>query len=84
MSQDNHSIIDCDGHIVEFIASGRILFGCEGSEHTFAYLSKRTGVCCFAYDSDYPHEVDLPAAQHAIEEVAGRDDLGRRPARDLS
>jgi len=30
---------------------------------------------CFAYASDYPHEVDLPAAQHEIEEVAERKDL---------
>jgi len=32
-------------------------------------------VRCFAYASDYPHEVDLPAAQHEIDEVAERDDL---------
>jgi predicted TIM-barrel fold metal-dependent hydrolase len=32
-------------------------------------------VQCFAYASDYPHEVDLPAAQHEIDEVAEREDL---------
>jgi predicted TIM-barrel fold metal-dependent hydrolase len=57
--------------------SGRILLGCEGSEHTIAYLTKRIGVQSFAYASDYPHEVDLPAAQREIEEVAERDDLTR-------
>ena len=60
MSYDNYHVIDC---------------GCEGSEHTIAYLAKRVGVNCFAYASDYSHEVDLPAAQHEIEEVAERDDL---------
>jgi len=59
----------------DYLKSGRILLGCEGSEHTIAYLAKRVGVQCFAYASDYPHEVDLPAAQHEIEEVAERDDL---------
>jgi predicted TIM-barrel fold metal-dependent hydrolase len=49
--------------------------GCEGSEHTIGYLTKRVGVQCFAYASDYPHEVDLPAACHEIEEVAEREDL---------
>ena len=33
------------------------------------------GVKCFAYASDYPHEVDLPAAMREIEEVAERNDL---------
>jgi len=59
----------------EYLRSGRILLGCEGSEHTIAYLAKRIGVQCFAYASDYPHEVDLPAAQHEIDEVAEREDL---------
>jgi predicted TIM-barrel fold metal-dependent hydrolase len=59
MSYDNYSLIDC----------------CEGSEYTIAYLAKRVDVHCFAYASDYPHEVDLPAAQHEIEEVAELEDL---------
>ncbi len=61
--------------IREYLRSGRILLGCEGSEHTIAYLAKRIGVQCFAYASDYPHEVDLLAAQHEIDEVAEREDL---------
>lgn len=60
---------------VEYLASGRILVGCEGSEHALAYLAKRVGIRPFAYASDYPHEVDLPAAQHEIEEIAERSDL---------
>jgi predicted TIM-barrel fold metal-dependent hydrolase len=61
--------------VVEYLAKGRVLIGCEGSEHALAYLAKRVGIRPFAYASDYPHEVDLPAAQHEIEEIAERDDL---------
>lgn len=60
---------------VEYLTSGRILIGCEGSEHALAYLAKRVGIRPFAYASDYPHEVDLPAAQHEIEEIGERGDL---------
>ncbi len=60
---------------LEYLASGRILIGCEGSERALAYLARRVGIGPFAYASDYPHEVDLPAARHEIEEIAGRDDL---------
>jgi predicted TIM-barrel fold metal-dependent hydrolase len=60
---------------IDYLRSGRILIGCEGSEHALAYLVKRVGVQCFAYASDYPHEVDLPAAVHEIDEVAERNDL---------
>ncbi len=59
----------------DYLKSGRILLGCEGSEHSIGYLAQRVGVKCFAYASDYPHEVDLPAAMHEIEEVAERNDL---------
>jgi uncharacterized protein len=60
---------------IEYLTAGRILIGCEGSESALAYLAKRVGIRPFAYASDYPHEVDLPAAQHEIEEIAERDDL---------
>jgi len=60
---------------IEYLAGGRILIGCEGSESALACLAKRVGIRPFAYASDYPHEVDLPAAQHEIEEIAERDDL---------
>jgi predicted TIM-barrel fold metal-dependent hydrolase len=62
-------------HSIEYLTSGRILIGCEGSENALAYLARRVGIHPFAYASDYPHEVDLPAAQHEIEEIAERDDL---------
>ena len=60
---------------IEYLTSGRILIGCEGSESALAYLAKRVGIRPFAYASDYPHEVDLPAAEHEIAEIAERDDL---------
>jgi uncharacterized protein len=61
--------------VIDYFKSGRILVGCEGSEHALAYLAKRVGIEPFAYASDYPHEVDLPAAKHEIEEIAERGDL---------
>jgi len=60
---------------IEYLNSGRILIGCEGSENALAYLARRVGISPFAYASDYPHEVDLPAARHEIEEIAERADL---------
>ena len=62
---------------VEYLKGGRILLGCEGSEETLAYVASRVGIEAFAYASDYPHEVDLPAAKHEIEEVVERDDMSR-------
>lgn len=62
---------------VEYMQNGRILIGCEGSEKSLAYVASRVGIEAFAYASDYPHEVDLPAAMHEIEEVAERDDLSQ-------
>lgn len=60
---------------IEYLQGGRILIGCEGSEGSLAYGASRIGIEAFAYASDYPHEVDLPAAIHEIDEVAERDDL---------
>jgi uncharacterized protein len=60
---------------IEYLQNGRILIGCEGSEKSLAYVASRIGIEAFAYASDYPHEVDLPAAIHEIDEVAERDDL---------
>jgi predicted TIM-barrel fold metal-dependent hydrolase len=62
-------------HPVEYITSGRVLIGVEGSEETLAYLVKRVGAHAFAYASDYPHEVDFVAAKHEIQEMAERPDL---------
>lgn len=58
-----------------YLEDGRILIGCEGNEKSLSYVASRVGIEAFAYASDYPHEVDLPAAIHEIEEVAERDDL---------
>jgi predicted TIM-barrel fold metal-dependent hydrolase len=60
---------------IEYLQHGRILIGCEGSEGSLAYGASRVGIDAFAYASDYPHEVDLPAAVHEIDEVAERADL---------
>ena len=73
---------DQPGHkAIEYLKSGRILIGCEGSESALAYLAKRVGIMPFAYASDYPHEVDLPAARHEIEEIAERGDLSESEKR---
>jgi len=58
-----------------YLRDGRILIGCEGSETSLSYVASRVGIEAFAYASDYPHEVDLPAAIHEIDEVAERADL---------
>ncbi len=62
-------------HFVDYFKDGRILIGCEGNERTLAYVAKRVGIEPFAYASDYPHEVDLPAAKHEIENIVEREDL---------
>jgi len=62
-------------HPVEYITSGRVLIGVEGSEETLSYLVKRVGAHVFAYASDYPHEVDFVAAKNEIQEMAERPDL---------
>lgn len=61
--------------LIDYLKGGRILIGCEGSENALAYLAQRVGIEPFAYASDYPHEVDLPAAKHEIDEIAERGDL---------
>lgn len=53
----------------DYLASGQILIGCEGNDVSLPYLAKRLGIEPFAYSSDYPHEVDLPAAQKMIAET---------------
>ena len=60
---------------IEYLTSGNILVGCEGSEGSLAYAASRVGIEPFAYASDYPHEVDLAHGIHEIEEVAERDDM---------
>ena len=64
-------------HPVDYVTSGRMLIGVEGSDETLSYLVRRVGAHVFAYASDYPHEVDFVAAEREIKEMAERNDLTR-------
>lgn len=78
MSRDENYFDSADNpkrHPLDYFASGNILIGCEGSEESLAYVASRAGIHCFAFASDYPHEVDLPNAVREIKEVAERPDL---------
>ena len=78
MERDENYFDPADGgkrKSLEYLQNGRILLGCEGSEGSLAYGASRVGIEAFAYASDYPHEVDLTAAIHEIDEVAVRADL---------
>jgi predicted TIM-barrel fold metal-dependent hydrolase len=57
------------GTVRKYLESGRILIGCEGNDASLPYLAGRIGIEPFAWASDYPHEVDLAAAKHMIEET---------------
>lgn len=59
----------------EYLQSGQILIGCEGDDVSLAYIAKQVGAEGFAYCSDYPHEVDLPAAGRMIDRTLERADL---------
>ena len=59
----------------EYLNSGQMLIGCEGEDSSLPYLAKRAGVGAFAYSSDYPHEVDMVAAQHEIDETLESKEL---------
>ncbi len=59
----------------EYMASGQILIGCEGNDLSLPFLAKHVGVDAFAYASDYPHEVDLPAARKMIKETLEQPEL---------
>ncbi|MFQ5683463.1 MAG: amidohydrolase family protein [Candidatus Binatia bacterium] len=61
----------------DYLTSGQILIGCEGNDVSLPYLAKRLGVEPFAYSSDYPHEVDLPAAQKMIDETRNHAELSQ-------
>ena len=61
----------------DYLQSGQIMIGCEGDDESLAYLAKRVGIEAFAYSSDYPHEVDLPAAKRMIDRTIERSDLSR-------
>ncbi len=59
-----------DDVIVELLASGRIVLGCEGGERDLAYVSQRVGHAPFMYSSDFPHEVDARSCAHELDELA--------------
>jgi uncharacterized protein len=59
----------------EYLTSGQVLIGCEGNEEILAYLSQKIGLDAFAYASDYPHEVDVVAAEQMIQETLDRPDI---------
>ena len=62
--------------VIEWLQSGRVLIGCEGSEATLGHLVDRIGAVPFAYASDYPHEVDAVSAGEEIEELAEYPGIG--------
>lgn len=59
----------------EYLASGKVLIGCEGVDPTLPYLAGRVGIGAFAYSSDYPHEVDFQSAMEEIDETLEMDSL---------
>lgn len=61
--------------LVDYIARGQVLVGCEGEDESLPYVIQRAGCEAFAYSSDYPHEVDLLDARHQIAETFERADL---------
>lgn len=63
------------GALHHLLESGRILIGCEGNDGSLPYLARRAGVAAFAWASDYPHEVDLEAARHMIQETVDHPEL---------
>ena len=53
----------------DYLSGGKILVGCEGNDPSLPHLVERIGAEPFAYSSDYPHEVDLVAAQNETKET---------------
>jgi predicted TIM-barrel fold metal-dependent hydrolase len=66
------------GSFRDALTSGRILIGCEGNDGSLPYLAHRVGAEPFAWASDYPHEVDLIAARHMIQETVDHPELTER------
>jgi predicted TIM-barrel fold metal-dependent hydrolase len=62
----------------EYLTCGQVLVGCEGDDESLPYLARRVGIEPFAYSSDYPHEVDLPAAKKMIEPTVNHPELTQR------
>ena len=68
--EDEYRPRDSKVDAIEWLQSGRVLVGCEGSEATLGHLVDRIGATPFAYASDYPHEVDAQSAEEEIDELS--------------
>lgn len=67
--------VETTRQLTDYLAGGQIQIGCEGNDVSLPYLARRVGIEPFAYSSDYPHEVDLVAAKHEIEETLEHPEL---------
>ena len=61
--------------LYDLLEGGRVLIGCEGNDGSLPHLARRIGIRPFAWASDYPHEVDLEAARHMIQETVDDAEL---------
>jgi predicted TIM-barrel fold metal-dependent hydrolase len=75
MERDDELMGSAKRTFPDYMAGGQLLIGCEGNDRSLPYLAGQVGVEPFAYSSDYPHEVDLVAAQHEIQETLERPEL---------
>jgi len=75
MSRDAQFYVTGQRRFLDYMNSGQILVGCEGNDESLPYIARRIGIRGYAYASDYPHEVDLPAAINMVEETLGLGDL---------
>ena len=73
----NEEVVGQEGteDLFDYLENGRILIGCEGNDGSLPYLARRIGIQAFAWASDYPHEVDLEAAKHMIQETLEHPEL---------
>ena len=62
-------------HLRSYFEGCNVLIGCEGNEDILTYLTDRVGIEAFAWASDYPHEVDVVAANNMIQETFERTDM---------
>jgi len=59
----------------DYLSSGNVWVGCEGSEKGLGYQVQRAGAQHFLFASDFPHEIGKDQIKHEIEEIEERDDL---------
>lgn len=75
MARDAEFYVTSQRTFVDYMTSGQILVGCEGNDESLAYIVSVMGEKAFAYASDYPHEVDLPAARKMVDDTLALDAL---------